>query len=206
MQAEDDLVTSLVSAPQLPREFFGGPTREVARRLLGKFLLSSSPEGVAGGRIVETEAYLSEDDPGCHAARGKTARNAPMFEQPGTIYVYRIYGMHVCLNLVTRPVGTPEAVLIRALEPLAGLELMRRRRGRPDVGALCSGPAKLCQALGVGLEHNRSEITAGGLRVLDIGDQPSGIVTTTRVGLGQGCGEELPLRFYLAGNAYISRK
>ncbi len=190
----------------LQQSFYTGPTPQIAKRLLGELLVSDNPQGRTVGRIVETEAYLAEGDLGCHAAGGKTERNAPMFEQPGTIYVYQIYGMHHCINIVTQPAGTPEAILIRALEPLEGLELMRQRRGVDAPEDLCSGPAKLCQALGIGPQHNWGDITVGPLFMAD-GDTPHRpIVTTTRIGLPQGRGDELELRYYFADSNCISRK
>lgn len=191
--------------PPLPPEFYLQPTTEVARALLGCLLVHRTRAATMVGRVVETEAYLAEGDPGCHAARGRTARNEPMFGPPGTIYVYRIYGMHLCMNLVTQPEGTPEAVLLRAAEPLAGIEAMRRRRGRTALEELCSGPAKLVQAFGVGLEHNRGTITRGPLFVAAAPEPPGEVIVTTRVGLGAGCGEELMLRYLIADDPWVSR-
>lgn len=190
----------------LPRSFYERPTEEIAKSLLGKLLVSESPDGRAAGIIVETEAYLAQGDPGCHAARGWTRRNAPMFLRPGAIYVYKIYGMHHCINIVTQPEGMPEALLLRALQPLEGLELMRRRRGVTTPRALCSGPGKLCQALGIGDEHNRGDITEGTVFVTNWPGCAPPVVTTTRVGLAPGRGDGLPLRYYIADNEYVSRR
>lgn len=192
-------------ARPLGREFYLQPTVEVARGLLGRLLVHESPEGLTVGRIVETEAYLAEGDPGCHAARGRTERNSPMFEDPGSIYVYFIYGMHCCMNLVTQPEGVPEAVLLRAVEPLAGMELMRRRRGRERLKELASGPAKLAQAFGVTLQHNRGSILRRPLFVSTQRVEPAAVVTTTRIGLAAGCGEGLPLRMCVADSPWLSR-
>jgi len=189
----------------LPRGFYLQPTPEVARALLGCVLVHRTDAGTVAGRIVETEAYLAEGDAGCHAARGRTARNDPMFGPPGTVYVYLIYGMHLCLNLVTAPEGVPEAVLLRAAEPLAGIEQMRARRGRQRLKDLCSGPAKLVAAFGVRLEHNREDLTRGALFVAPALDPPEEIVVTTRIGLGAGCGEELMLRCLIADDPWVSR-
>lgn len=189
----------------LPRAFYLQPTREVARALLGCLLVHRTPQATLVGRLVETEAYLADGDLGCHAARGRTQRNDPMFGPPGAIYVYQIYGMHLCVNLVTQPQGVPEAVLLRAAQPLAGLEEMRRRRGRQALQDLCSGPAKLVQAFGVGREHNREAITRGPLFVAAAPEPPDEVIVTTRVGLGHGCGEELMLRYLIADDPWVSR-
>jgi len=145
----------------LPRAFFARPTPEVARALIGVQLWVSSGTETVAGRVVETEAYLGTDDPASHAAAGVTPRSAIMFGPPGMVYVYFIYGVHHCLNLVTEPAGQAGAVLLRALEPLVGCEVMARRRaaGRSSDRALPardlgSGPGKLCQACGIDLAWN----------------------------------------------------
>jgi len=189
----------------LPSEFYLAPTPEVARALLGCLLVHRTRRGSMVGRLVETEAYLAEGDLGSHAARKRTERNDPMFGPPGSIYVYQIYGMHLCMNLVTQPEGVPEAVLLRAAEPLAGIEEMRRQRGRHALKELCSGPAKLVQAFGVSLEHNRAETTRGSLFVAAAPEPPGEIIVTTRLGLGKDCGEELMLRYLVAGDPWVSR-
>ncbi|MCD6359959.1 MAG: DNA-3-methyladenine glycosylase [Armatimonadetes bacterium] len=202
---ERDWAQTAAEAEPLPVEFYLQPTERVARELLGRLLVHDAPDGLTVGRIVETEAYLAESDPGCHAARGRTERNSPMFEGPGTIYVYLIYGMHCCMNLVTQAEGVPEAVLLRAVEPLAGIELMRRRRGRSSLKELASGPAKLTQAFGVTLENNRGTILSRPLFVSRKRIEPGETVTTTRIGLAAGCGDELPLRMCVADSPWLSR-
>jgi DNA-3-methyladenine glycosylase len=196
---------------RLRRSFFEQETTVLARALLGTFLVHRSPEGRTVGRIVETEAYLGSADPASHAYRGRTARNAVMFGEPGHLYVYFIYGVHWCCNVVSAPVGTGEAVLLRALEPIAGLERMRARRGFDRPRDLCSGPGKLVQAMGLGPGHDGIDLVRGPIGVWGRASfrAPAGaqwnepIVTTTRVGIRRAA--ELPLRFYLGGNPNVSR-
>src|SRR5436305_11173167 len=142
----------------LSPDFYDRPVLEVARELIGCTVEHRGASGV----IVETEAY-HECEPACHAFVGLTPRTATLFGQPGRAYVYRSYGIHALLNAVCEPEGVGAAVLIRALEPLEGIELMRRRRGLEPVRALCSGPGKLTQALGIGLEHNGSDLSGGAI-------------------------------------------
>ncbi|MDB5104223.1 MAG: 3-methyladenine glycosylase [Fibrobacteres bacterium] len=200
------------SLKPLPAPFYDRPTTEVARDLLGTVLVHDTPDGRAAGRIVETEAYL-RDDPACHAARGMTSRNEAMFGPPGRSYIYLIYGMYHCFNVVTAPSGVGEAVLIRALEPLAGIPLMARRRGTDKPKALCSGPGKLVIAMGIARVPNGSDLRKGPLLILPPESFPwhagggtplRNIKVTTRIGITRAA--HLPLRFYLEGNPYISRK
>lgn len=187
----------------LPREFYQGDTVSVAQNLLGKTLVHLTPAGTVSGIIVETEAYL-QGDPACHAARGLTQRNQVMFGPPGHAYIYFIYGMYYCFNVVTRPVGVGEAILIRALQPYTGIALMQSWRGKENLQDLCSGPAKLVIAMGIKKEDNGADLTADPLFITDDQNCTGEIVTTTRIGVGQGA--ELPLRFYPAGNKYISKR
>lgn len=187
----------------LPRSFYARDTVTVAKELLGKIIVNYTPAGPIAGRIVETEAYI-QGDPACHAARGMTPRNKVMFGPPGHAYVYFIYGMYHCFNTVTAQTGVGEAVLIRALEPLTGLPIMRANRRREKIVDLCSGPAKLVQALGILRQHNGVDLTVKPLVLLEGPAPREGIVTTTRIGINVG--ETLPFRFYLEGNMHVSRK
>jgi len=185
----------------LPRSFYARPTVEVARELLGKVLA----HGRAAGRIVEVEAYLGAEDLAAHASRGLTNRTRVLFGPPGHAYVYFIYGMHECLNLVAEPEGTPGCVLIRALEPLAGIELMRRRRpGARSLEELANGPGKLCQALGITRRHYGADVTQGPLTVRRfLREEPFEVLATPRIGI-RHCAD-WPLRFVIAGNRFASR-
>ena len=193
----------------LDRAFYDRDTLAIARDLLGCRLVHDSPRGRAAGRIVEVEAYHGEEDPACHAAAGRTARTAPLYGLPGYAYVYFIYGMYHCFNAVTRAEGHPSAVLVRALEPLEGLDLMRqrrasRRRGRGAVPdrELANGPGKLCDALGISLAENRADLIASPLRI-ESGERPHAIVWTPRVGISVGT--DRFWRCYVKGSPYVSR-
>ncbi|OLD04782.1 MAG: 3-methyladenine DNA glycosylase [Gemmatimonadetes bacterium 13_1_40CM_3_69_22] len=189
----------------LPAAFYARPTSVVARRLLGQILISDVNGRRVAGRIVETEAYVGPDDPACHGYRARrTRRNASLFGPPGTAYVYFTYGMHWCLNAVTEAVGFPAAVLLRALEPLTGLATMRRRRGDVPDRALCSGPAKLCEALGVTGRLDGTSLQRGVLRIVrDPSRQRRDIIVTPRVGISRAV--DWPLRFLIAGSPWVSR-
>ncbi|MCL6520330.1 MAG: DNA-3-methyladenine glycosylase [Armatimonadetes bacterium] len=186
----------------LPREFYAGNTLDVARALLGKVLVHITDDGTIAGRIVETEAYLC-NDPACHASRGETARNSVMFGEPGHAYVYFTYGMHFCFNAVTGPKGVGEAVLIRAAEPLDGIEIMAEKRGTDDIINLANGPGKLCRAFGLDRRHNGRDLTLSKLFITDDGYVPAEIVTATRIGIRLAT--DKPWRFYIAGNPYVSK-
>jgi len=172
------------------------PAEEVARTLLGCRIVSLLPEGPAVGRIVETEAYVGPHDPASHAAEriGRTARNAPMFGRAGTAYVYFVYGMHWCFNVVTGEVGDPQAVLIRSIEPEFGLEAMAARRGRTT--QLADGPAKLCKALGIDGRRNGHDLRCPPLLLLPGGLRPGeSLGRSGRIGVTAA--EDWPLRFFL---------
>jgi len=184
----------------LPRDFYSRPVLEVARDLIG----CTVTHGETSGVIVETEAY-HESEPACHAFVGLTPRTATLFGPPGRAYVYFSYGVHALLNAVAEPEGVGAAVLIRALEPLDGVETMRARRGLERFEDLCSGPGKLTQALAIELEHNGTDLVRGPLR---IGPRPPGwedveLVTGTRVGITKA--PELPWRFCAVGSRSVSR-
>lgn len=189
----------------LAGSFYARPTAEVARRLLGQLLVSDVGGGRTVGRIVETEAYVGPHDPACHAyGHRRTPRTEALYGLPGTAYVYFTYGMHWCLNAVTERPGFPAAVLIRALEPLEGILLMRRRRGRVADRDLCRGPARLCEALGItGVQNGISLVRGGGLRVLRDRWRRQEIAVTPRVGITQAA--DWPLRFLIAGSPWVSR-
>ncbi len=182
---------------RLRRDFFGRSVHEVAPELVGATLLV---DGV-GGTIVEVEAY-DREDPASHGYRGRTARNSSMFGPPGHAYVYRSYGIHWCLNLVCGEEGSPEAVLVRAVEPVAGLEVMRARRGLDEPRLLCSGPGRLCQALAISRAHDG----------LALDDAPFELLARAcggRVGSGPRVGisraVEMPWRYVLEGSRFLSR-
>ena len=180
------------------KKFFNQPTVELAKALLGKYLVF----GNLRGKIVETEAYLYPDDPGCHAAKGLTKRNAPMFGPAGRSYVYIIYGMYHCLNVVSGKKGEGEAVLIRALQPIEGIEVMKKRRKTDKTENLCSGPGKLTQAFGITKEHNNLDLLSAKLQIHNSREKPE-ITSSTRIGLTEG--KELELRFFIAGNRFVSK-
>ena len=192
----------------LPSRFYARPTVVVARRLLGQLVVSRLGGRRTVGRIVETEAYVGPHDPACHAfGDRRTARTAGLYGPPGTAYVYFTYGMHWCLNAVTEAEGYPAAVLIRALEPLAGLETMRRRRcGAVSDRALCAGPARLCAALGVtgALNGASLSLARGPLRIVrDPAARRVRVIVSTRIGVTRAA--DWPLRFLVDGSRWVSR-
>lgn len=178
----------------LTRAFYARPTLAVAQDLIGKVLVHETRAGAAAGAIVEVEAYIGESDPACHAAPGPTIRNAPLYGPPGIAYVYLNYGIHYLVNAVTEPQGSPAAVLIRALEPLDGEELMRRRRARGTGRAasalsahdLCRGPGNLTRALGITLRQNQLDLTRGTLRIEDRQLDRRQLAWSRRIGINVG--------------------
>jgi DNA-3-methyladenine glycosylase len=201
----------LIAVMPLPLEFYQARTATVARRLLGCVLVHETAAGLAAGRIVETEAYLSRNDPACHAHNGQTLRNAAMFGPPGRAYIYFIYGMYHCFNVVTAREGVGEAVLIRALEPIAGIPLMQQRRKTDVLQNLCGGPGKLVLALGITPDQNGQPLLKGALRMEPpewvqghSAPHPKNIVTARRIGITRAA--DLPLRFYEKNNPHVSRR
>jgi DNA-3-methyladenine glycosylase len=187
----------MAAPPHIRRGFFGRSVHQVAPELIGASLLV---DGV-GGVIVEVEAY-HHTDPAAHSYTGRTERNAVMFGSPGAAYVYRSYGIHWCLNFVCEAQGSASAVLIRALEPTAGLALMRRRRGLSDERALCSGPGKLCQALGVSIRHNGLALDRAPFELRARVGTPE-LMVGPRIGISKAVDE--PWRYGLKGSRFLSK-
>jgi len=187
---------------EISKKFFKKPTLEIAKKLLGKYLVNETSEGKVVGKIVETEAYL-EDDEASHSFNGKTKRNEAMFGEAGNAYVYFTYGMYHCFNVVTNKKGVGEAVLIRALEPVEGVELMKKRRKVEGISKLCSGPAKLVMALGISKEHNGIGLLNGDLRVKD-GEKVCKVIRCERVGISKN--KDRKYRFYIEGNEFVSHR
>jgi DNA-3-methyladenine glycosylase len=199
-------MTGVGRAATLPVAFFRRPAEIVAADLLGATITSTVGGELTEGRIVETEAYLGYDDPASHGyLHRRHARNQALFGPPGSWYVYRSYGMHWCANLVCQRTGLASAVLLRALEPVAGTEVMRRRRGGVPDRELCSGPGKLCQALGISRDLDGTKMSSAAVRVWRPGgeEEPS-IRVTPRIGITKA--SDWPLRFVLAGSPWSSRK
>lgn len=194
---------SLRTAARLPAAFYERETTTVARELLGRILVRRLEGELLAGVIVETEAY-GPDDPASHAWRGETRRNAVMFGPPGRLYVYLTYGMHWCMNAVTGPPGIGEAVLIRALEPLAGLEAMRRNRGGVPDRLLCSGPARACQALGITGAENGADLAGDAVYILEERVPVERVAAGPRIGIRHAV--ERPWRFHIPGSPHVSRR
>lgn len=186
----------------LDRAFYARSPDIVAKQLLGCILTSELADGETRGRIVETEAYFGAEDLASHASRLKRGRVLTMWGEPGLAYVYRSYGMHTMLNAVCEPPGVASAVLIRALEPLAGLDLMRKRRGTDDPRLLCAGPGRLCQAMGITLDDNGLDLVTSDRLGIARGERPTAICAGGRIGVSRGA--EAHLRFFVAGSPYVS--
>jgi DNA-3-methyladenine glycosylase len=194
---------SRLGAP-LPTRFYDRATELVARDLLGAVLQCPTPAGITRGRIVETEAYLGPDDPACHAAGGLTARTQHLFGPPGISYVYLIYGMYWCFNAVTRERGHGAAVLVRAVHPIGGIDLMRRRRPRVTQDRdLTNGPGKLCMAMGIVGSMSGASLREGAI-VIHAGEPvpDEDVVVTPRIGITQAA--EWPLRYFVRDDPFVS--
>lgn len=201
---------------RLPRAFYARPTLEVVPDLLGKVLVHRTPAGLTSGIIIEVEAYIGESDPACHAAPGPTKRNAPMYGPPGHAYVYLNYGVHYLFNIVTEPKRSPAAVLVRALQPLQGIDVMRRRRVRsrtarhsksrmpvPD-HVLCKGPGNVTHALGIRLKDTGTDLLGNTLYIEDRGHRIGEISWSPRIGISVGT--EHHWRCYAEGHVSVSGK
>ena len=189
----------------LPRCFYDRDVALVAREMLGKIVVRRSRKGLCGGRIVETEAYLASEDSASHSFRGRTNKNATMFGPPGCAYVYPIHSRY-CMNAVTEARGIASAVLIRALEPLYGIEIMQQRRGTDKRLDLCRGPARLCEALSIDRRLDGWNMTRGTrLWIAHDGSSPSReIRITTSARIGVTSAHEAPLRFFIDGSPFVS--
>ena len=200
---------------KLPREFYDRPTLDVARDLIGKVLVHTRRGVTTSGVIVEAEAYIGESDPACHAAPGPTRRNAPLYGPPGYAYVYLNYGIHYLVNVVTESAGQPAAVLIRALAPLDGIDVMRRRRARHAKGRrrrddgipfgvddVCRGPGNLTMAMAITLAENRVDLLGDRLFVEERDPAPFQVEWSPRIGIRVGA--DRPWRVYAAGHASVS--
>jgi DNA-3-methyladenine glycosylase len=191
---------------KLPRSFYQQPTIDVAKQLLGKYLVRKHADGAAIGRIVETEAYVGPQDLACHASKGRTTRTEVMFGPAGHAYVYFIYGFYNMLNLVTEAKDYPAAVLVRAVEPVDGIELMKKRRGIDALRSLASGPGKLCQAFDIDRSLNGADACGQTLYLEDRGEPAPKFVARPRVGVDYaGRWKEKPFRFLIRDNPYVSR-
>ena len=194
-----------MSGSPLPAEFYARDTKGVARAVLGCVLETRVNGRRTAGRIVEVEAYLGPDDPAAHGYRNRRTRgNAALYGPPGTSYVYRSYGVHWCFNAVTEREDLPSAVLVRALQPLVGLETMARRRGRDEPRLLCAGPGRLCQALGITGAHDGRSLATGPIRLL----RPKraervSVAVGPRIGITKAA--DWPLRFVERGSPWLSR-
>lgn len=212
--AIEEPLGELARARLLPRSFFNRDPREAARDLLGKLIVRKRGKQVLAGRIVEVEAYLGNGDAAAHAAAGRTPRNAVLWGPPGHAYVYFIYGVHYCLNISCLPDGEAGCVLVRALEPVAGLGEMARARGLHelhsgsvhDLRKLTSGPGRLCQALGITRPRDNGKDMLSlnsDLQVMQDNFLPDEIAVTPRIGITKSA--EMPLRFAIQGNRFVSR-
>ncbi len=191
---------------RIGREFFERDTLTVAKDLLGTVLVRETAQGVTKGMIVETEAYLGEIDDAAHSYKGRSERVRVQYGASGCLYVYMIYGMYYCVNITSGPPGVPEVVLLRALEPVEGLELMKERRKTDRIGSLCSGPGKLSMAIGIGREDYGADLCSGGDIYLEYGAVPEKIIESKRINIDYAvkCKDEM-WRFLIGNNKYVSK-
>ena len=191
---------------KIPRSFYEQSTLDVARQLLGKYLVRKHPHGTTVGRIVETEAYVGPEDKACHASRGRTARTEIMFGPAGHAYIYFVYGFHHMLNIVTEQTDFPTAVLVRAVEPVRGLALMKKRRSIEEPRQLASGPGKLCEAFAIDRNLNGSDLCGSVLYIRDDGDSTLGVVARPRIGVDYaGKWKRKPWRFLIKDSEFVSK-
>ncbi len=190
---------------KLSRDFYLRDTNIVAKELIGKLLVKKERNGYLSGKIVECEAYIDTDDPASHSFGKITKRNKVMFEKGGTVYVYFIYGNHYCLNIVTDRKGKGCAVLIRAIEPIEGIEIMKKRRKNiTNIYNISNGPAKVCQAFGIDLKMNGKDITGNSLFIAESNDKDFiKVRISRRIGIKKG--SELPYRYFIYGNSYVTK-
>jgi DNA-3-methyladenine glycosylase len=194
---------------KLEHSFYQRKTLDVAKELLGKYIVHDTSSSKTSGKIVEVEAYIGPEDRACHAYNNKyTDRTKVMFGSGGYAYVYLIYGMYYCLNIVTNKESCPEAILIRALEPLEGIELMKKRRGTDKLLNLCSGPGKLCSAMGITKSHNGLDLCGEILYLLSGEDvPPENIVSTPRIHIDYAKeARDYPWRFIVKNSSFLSTK
>jgi len=191
-------------ASKIPRSFFMRPTLEICPELIGQRIVYNSSEGRLSARITEVEAYIGEDDPACHAARGMTDRNRIMFGKPGMAYIYFIYGMYNCLNFVTEPSGKPAAILLRAAEPLEGIDLMKSRSKVKSDWQLLNGPGKFCRSFGLTRLQNGLDLTGPELYLEPVRSDAPVVQVSPRIGISSG--QELMWRFYDAQSKAVSKR
>ncbi len=196
----------LTASTRLPsRRFYSRPTQDVARDLLGATLCHRTATGLLAGRIVEVEAYLGEGDPAAHSCAGKTPRTAVVFGPPGHAYVYRIYGMHYCLNVVAEPDGRPGCVLVRAIQPVCGVRAMQENRNARTRVEIGNGPGKLTRALAIGIKTYGADLIAGPLTIrMPCEPAPVAIGSSPRIGITKAT--DLPLRYFVTGSEFVSRR
>lgn len=193
-----------LNGKKLNQKFYLQPTLKIARELLGKIIVRRLEDNILAGKIVETEAYIGEDDPACHAYGGITPRNKVMYLSGGHAYVYFTYGMHYCFNVVTEKEGFPAAVLIRAVEPIMGIELMKKFRNTNDINNLTNGPAKFCQAFQIDKRLNGASLLEDEIFIIEpTNTETFKIVRTPRIGIKQGLDKKW--RFFILGNPFVSK-